>query len=159
MGSAYSADPDVTKTTVSLSKFAHTWFEIARLPVSFQAPGTYGRAEYVFDTTGGFMSITNTSIYTRTGQPTGRQTSGTARPTPYNAQLSVKFWSLLPAGKYHIYYINNDYSTTAVGSPDKKTLWIMVADRKCVNRRELSDLLTHLATIGFDTRKLVHSPV
>lgn len=159
MGSAYSADPDVTKTPISLAKFAHTWFEIARLPVSFQAPGTYGRAEYAFNSSGGFMSITNTAMDARTGRPTERKLSGVARPTPYNAQLSVKFWPLFPAGKYHIYYINKDYSTTAVGSPDKKTLWIMVSDRKCINRKEISDLLTHLATIGFDTSKLLHSSI
>lgn len=156
MGSAVSSDPRTTPVIVDLAKFAHAWTEVARLPVRFQPENTYGQAVYLFNAATNSMHITNTSIDAVSGLPIGRTVSGIAKPTQYNAQLSVKFYLLLPASKYHIYYINSAYTTTAVGSPDTSTLWIMVKDRNNIDRAEMADLLAHLAAIGFDTLKLVY---
>lgn len=159
--SASSPDPHTIKTQVNLDLFcANPWAEVARLPVRFQPKDTYGVAVYSQSSDEKSVVVTNTSHNNLNDAPIPASTiigSAVSTNPPLNTQLRVSFAWYLPSGKYHIYYLNRAYSTMAVGSPDRKTLWILMTNRANFNRVEINNITTHLHSIGFDTQKLVFS--
>lgn len=129
--SSLPEDPPEVVAAVDLERYAGLWYEIARLPVFFQDAEDRATARYTLNADG-TIDLVNTAI-----RPDGttRSVTGTAVPVPgsNNAKLRVTidnffarlFGSPPEYGNYWILELADDYSLALVGSPDRKTLWLL----------------------------------
>ena len=151
------APPTVAR--VELDRYEGTWYEIARMPMWFQrnclrSQATYGRLET------GEVSVLNECDTAGGGKESIR---GRARvvDTKTNARLEVRFdnWFSVfipsqPQGNYWILYLDGDYRTVVVGTPDRKNLWIM-ARTPVIDESQYAKLVEIARGLGFDTDKLI----
>jgi apolipoprotein D and lipocalin family protein len=106
------------------TRYTGRWYEIARLPQWFEQDATAVTAEYAIEPDGK-VSVINTC---HKGSPTGplEQARGTALvvDAPANSKLKVSFlWPF--EGDYWILRLAPDYSAAAVGSLNRKKLWLL----------------------------------
>lgn len=151
--------PPATVGQVDLTRYAGSWYEIARFPTSFQDSPSR-RCEDVTATytprPDGTVQVVNRC---RNALEGGREivAEATARPaSPGNDRLRVTFfWPF--AGDYWVIGLDPDYRWAVVGAPGRDYLWVLsrtpamragdyMAARD-VGRRQ-----------GFDVRRLVVTP-
>jgi len=151
------APPTVAR--VELDRYEGTWYEIARMPMWFQrnclrSQATYGRLET------GEVSVLNECDTAGGGKESIR---GRARvvDAKTNARLEVRFdnWFSVfipsqPQGNYWILYLDGDYRTVIVGTPDRKNLWIM-ARTPVIDESQYAKLVEIARGLGFETEKLI----
>jgi apolipoprotein D and lipocalin family protein len=119
---------------VDLEKYAGSWYEIARLPNSFQN-------KCASDVTAAYTLLENGQIevVNRCRMENGEftQAEGRARPagrdTPdsmLKVRFAPRFLSFLPFvwGDYWIIELDPDYRYAVVGDPDRKYLWILARE-------------------------------
>ncbi|HYG42659.1 MAG TPA: lipocalin family protein [Bordetella sp.] len=149
-----------TQSGVDLSRYAGTWYELARLPNSFQdeCAGEV-KAIYTLEA-GNKLGVTN-QCRERDGAIESVQGQGRLNDD-FNdkARLQVRFapaWtSWLPWvwGDYWILRIEGNYQYSLVGTPDREYLWVLArspyADPAIVQR-----LLDYARRQGFDTAKVL----
>jgi apolipoprotein D and lipocalin family protein len=88
-----------------------------------------------------------TSGKVRDAKATARTVDGGA-----NAKLKVMFaWPF--EGDYWVLRLSDDYSTAAVGSPDRQSLWILHREKK-MDEGEYQKLVESLKDDGFDVGRL-----
>jgi apolipoprotein D and lipocalin family protein len=143
---------------VEIARYQGTWYEIARLPMWFQRNCLRSQATYgILET--GEVSVTN-ECDTGGGKDSirGRARVVDART---NARLEVRFddWFSVfipaqPQGNYWILYLDEDYRTVIVGTPDRKNLWIM-ARTPTIDEARYAKLVEIARGLGFDTDKLI----
>jgi apolipoprotein D and lipocalin family protein len=158
-----AALPKNTPTTVDqveLQRYTGLWYELARLPVFFQKADELATAEYELEADG-TVGIINTAI-----KPDGssRAVTGSAVPVAgsNNTKLKVsidnffaKLFGSPPAyGNYWILKLEPDYSIVLVGSPKRKTLWILARTPE-ISQNKLESYITHARTLGYATSKLI----
>lgn len=157
-----SADKPQTVDYVNLDRFTGRWYEIARLPNSFQDQCVSDvTAEYRRRDEGGLEVINRC----RTEDGSTDQARGVARVVneETNAKLKVRFapaWlSWLPATwvDFWILYRAPDYSVSAVGTPTRKSLWIL-SRTPDIPEETYKEMTQHLAAQGYDVDKLVPTP-
>lgn len=116
--------PPRTVEKVDVARYAGRWYEIARVPQWFEI-GCAGVTATYTPRPDGAIEVLNAC---HEGSPGGklREARGIARVIDpvSNAKLKVKFQGPFE-GDYWIFALNDDYSTAAVGSPDRNTLWIL----------------------------------
>jgi apolipoprotein D and lipocalin family protein len=148
-----------TVARVDLLRYQGTWYEIARLPMWFQrncfrSQATYGTLET------GEVSVLNECDTSTGGKESirGRARVVNART---NAKLEVRFdsWFAVfipsqPQGNYWILYLDDDYRTVIVGTPDRKNLWIM-ARTPVIDEPRYTELVGAARNLGFETEKLI----
>jgi len=114
---------------VDLKRYAGKWYEVARLPNSFERGCVCSTAEYVIDEKDeSLIRVTN-----RCRRVDGTRTSVTGRARSQNPSqntaLSVSFGPQWlgdgTAGDYWILHVDPDYQTALVGSPDRRLLWVL----------------------------------
>lgn len=143
---------------VDLDRYLGTWFEICRLPLKYE--DTHARditATYALNDDG-TIRVDNRCI-DEEGQPS--QALGEAKPIDdTNARLTVSFlpeylrWIPFTKGDYWIIRLDEDYSTTLVGTPDRENLWLL--SRHHILPPQIRD--EYLATAreqGFDLSELI----
>ncbi len=146
-------------SSVDLQKYAGTWFEIARLPNSFQndCAGDV-TATYVIDDDG--IEVTN-RCRTNTGET--KEARGRARVASAdgpNTKLKVRFapaWlSFLPFvwGDYWIIDLASDYSYTVVGEPSRRYFWIL-SRKPRLSETILKGILDRAQLQGYDLSRLL----
>lgn len=126
-GAFDSRPPPETVGQVDLARYAGTWYEIARYPVSFQ-DGPSRRCEDVTATytprPDGTVGVVNRC---RNALDQGREivAEATARSaSPGNDRLRVTFfWPF--AGDYWVIGLDPDYRWAVVGAPGRDYLWIL----------------------------------
>lgn len=140
-----------TVADLNLEQYMGTWYEIARLPNSFEKGLQCITATYTLRPDGR-VTVQNRGI-----KADGSESSikGVAWVPNKNepAKLKVRFfWPF--AGKYWVFYIDPDYGYALVGEPKRKYLWILSKSNSIE-----SSTLTHLVSIakasGFDVDRLV----
>ncbi|MBX2878319.1 MAG: lipocalin family protein [Granulosicoccus sp.] len=148
--------PPETVKNVDLSRYAGTWFEIARYPNSFEKNCQGVTAEYE-QKADGSIRVLNTC---RIGSPDGkiRTAEGRARVVEGtgNAKLRVKFapaWVPFAEGDYWILHLEADYSAALVGDPSGRYLWIL-ARENTLTPETLLAIKTRAAELGYDPNKL-----
>jgi apolipoprotein D and lipocalin family protein len=115
---------------VDLSRYAGTWYEVARLPNRFQekcAGEVVARYEPRSD---GRVTVIN-RCRTTTGETT--EAKGVARrvdgqpPSILEVRFAPALLAFLPAvwGDYQIIALGQDYDHAVVGTPDRAYLWIL----------------------------------
>ncbi|MEO8486984.1 MAG: lipocalin family protein [Betaproteobacteria bacterium] len=158
---AFAQDSLGTVDKVDLSRYAGTWFEIARLPNKLQA-------ECAGDVTTSFTrrGMNTFDIVTRCRRKDGSEEvdNGIARvrDTSTNAKMEWRFLPLALAwwpfawSDYWIVDLAPDYSYAMAAAPTRESMWILArtADLDAAN---YARLVAKARTLGFDTDKLIRT--
>ncbi len=148
-----------TVPTVDLSRYAGTWYEIAKFPNNFQKKCVRNiTSEYQLADDGTIKIINR--CYTENSA--NEVAEGQARVTDRrsNARLQVRFapawmaWLPMVWGDYWIIDLDKDYTVAVVGSPSRDYLWILSRTPELpVAQYEMA--VNNATRQGFDTSKLV----
>jgi apolipoprotein D and lipocalin family protein len=119
-----------TAPVVDLTRYAGTWYEIARLPTWFQRRCVDSRAIYTVRA-GGTVGVHN-ECTTVSGEVEAADGVALVADTKTNARLTVVFdnwfarlFGSSREGNYWILDLDADYRTAVVGTPDRRHLWIL----------------------------------
>jgi len=133
-----STEPELpsleTVTSVDLTRYSGTWYEIARLPMRFQRDCVASHAIYTLLEDGN-VGVKNQCL-TTSGNQKQAQGVATVVDENTNAKLYVVFdnwaaklfsgWGSAPTeGNYWILYLDLEYRTALVGTPDREYLWVL----------------------------------
>ena len=139
--------------SVDLHKYLGPWYEIMRLPNSFESGLTCVMARYSLKANGD-IKVENSGHKTD-DIATVKTATGTAWvPNPEEpAKLKVRFfWPF--SGNYWIIALDPDYRYAMVGDPSRDYLWIL-AREKTLPEATLKNLLAQAQAQGFDTARLM----
>jgi len=119
-----------TVASVDLSRYAGTWYEIARLPMWFQRHCVASKAVYS-NRPDGAVGVHNECV-THSGGVEQAEGVATVVDTKTNARLTVVFdnwfarlFGSSREGNYWILDLDPEYRTAMVGTPDRRFLWIL----------------------------------
>ena len=119
-----------TVESVDLSRYAGTWYEIARLPMWFQRHCINSKAIYS-SRPDGAVGVHNECV-TESGAVEQADGVATVVDTRTKAKLTVVFDNWFARlfgssrdGNYWILDLDPEYRTATVGSPDRRYLWIL----------------------------------
>lgn len=145
-----------TVPRVELPLYCGWWYEQARLDVWFQRGCTHTTAEYQILPSGG-ISVVNRCVDSYGRHKEARADAKATDST--NSKLKVRFSVFWPwAGDYWILYlgpvVRGQYSSAVVGSPNRKTLWILSREPRLSNK-EFAMAVYSAYRQGFDVDKLI----
>lgn len=150
MKTAPSTIDNHTVSTLDISRFMGTWYEIARYDHFFERDMTHVTATYSLKLNGKIKVV-------NTGYKKGKQKQITGKayqPTPNDpGKLKVSFF-LWFYSDYYIMELDPDYQYVVIGSSSAKYLWIMSRE-KTLPDLTLSRLLQDLKNRGYDTARLI----
>ena len=145
--------------SVDLSRYAGTWYEIARLPNKFQK-------ECIGDVTATYTLLANGEIkvVNRCRKINGEITEAEGRArrasddepsSKLKVRFAPAFLSFLSFvwGDYWILELAADYSYAVVGEPDRKYLWVLARSPK-MDDGTLAGILDRVRQQGYDVRAL-----
>ena len=119
-----------TVTSVDLSRYTGTWYEIARLPMWFQRHCVDSKAIYS-SRSDGAVGVHNECV-TDTGKVEQAEGVATVVDAKTNAKLTVVFDNWFARlfgssrdGNYWILDLDPEYRIAMVGTPDRRFLWIL----------------------------------
>jgi apolipoprotein D and lipocalin family protein len=141
--------PPATVPSVDLKRYAGEWYEIESFPTWFQSGCEASKAVYT-PKPDGTVKVVNTC--TRRGKIASVE--GTARVVPgsNNSKLKVRFFGPFE-GDYWILELDPAYRWVAVGSPDRRYLWILSRTAQ-IDPALLGSIRARLAAQGFDVSRL-----
>jgi apolipoprotein D and lipocalin family protein len=119
-----------TVASVDLSRYAGTWYEIARLPMWFQRHCVDSKAIYS-SRPDGLVGVHNECV-TKSGGVEQADGVATVVDPKTNARLAVAFdnwfarlFGSSREGNYWILDLDPEYRIAMVGTPDRRYLWIL----------------------------------
>ena len=162
-GDAGGQAPVRAVPAVDLTRYAGRWYEIVRLPNSFQAKCTGETTADYEPLPNGQLRVVNQC---RQADGTLKRAEGRARladrkgpSSKLKVRFAPAFLSFLSAvwGDYWVLDLTDDYSAALVGEPERRYLWVLsrtpvLADTTC--RRMLDTARRQ----GFDVSRLIWSP-
>jgi apolipoprotein D and lipocalin family protein len=152
-GSAYSQKKPEVVSAVDLKRYTGTWYEIARLPNSFERKLKCITATYTLRDDGK-ITVLNKGHYL--SEPSKVSTAtGVAWIPDKNSPAKLKvqfFWPF--SGNYWIIYLEKDYNYVLVGDPTFKYLWILSREKK-MDDNTYQMLLKKAIENGFDIKPLI----
>ena len=159
---AQERQPVRTVPAVDLSKYAGTWYEVAKFPNRFQRKCIGDVAAHYAIRDDGRIDVTNRC---RTEDSETDEARGVARVVDSDtfARLEVRFapklLSFLPSvwGDYWIIGLDPSYRWSTVGSPDRKYLWIL-ARQADLSPELYARAVAAAGDNGFDIARLVKTP-
>lgn len=129
---------------LDLPRYMGVWYEIARLPHSFERNVSNAQAEYIMLHDGRVRVINR-------GKKNQKSTSATgiarARDKSGSGELEVSFFYPF-YGKYRIIYLDEDYTLAIVTSDTMDYLWIL-ARKPAITPQQLAMCLKKLQQWGF----------
>ena len=138
--------------SVDIQKYTGTWYEILRLPNTFEAGLKCTTANYSIKENGDIKVINSGH---KIDAPSEIKTStGTAWvPNPEEpTKLKVRFfWPF--SGNYWILALDPDYKYVMIGEPTREYLWILSREAT-LSEVTINTLLTQAKSQGFDISKL-----
>ena len=144
---------------VDLTRYAGTWYEIARLPMWFQRHCVDSKAIYS-NRADGTVAIHNECV-TDSGRMDTAEGVATVVDAKTNARLSVMFdnWFARFArpsrdGNYWILDLDDEYRTAMVGTPDRQYLWILSRSPQ-LERATFQRLVDKGRQLGYPVDKLI----
>ena len=143
--------PTVEK--VDIEKYAGQWYEIARLPNSFEKGLQCVTATYTLKKNGK-IEVLNQGYSIEDKEKLSRAKGRAWVPnTDYPGRLKVSFfWPF--AGNYYIISLDEEYNYALVGDPSRKYLWVL-ARSKMLDDTIYSKLLDIAKINGFDIDKII----
>ena len=120
--------PLITVEQVDLNKYVGLWYEISKIPNSFQDQCAYGTtAEYKIDEDGDIIVIN--SCYDEKGKIDVAEGLAKVVDKKTNSKLEVSFVSFLGIrpfwGDYWIIGLDKNYQWAVVGTPNRKYGWVL----------------------------------
>lgn len=156
-GGPKEASGPIPVDSVDLTRYAGTWYEIARLPNRFQRKCARNTTATYTLRNDGRITVVNRCI---TSDSDEIDAVGVARivDTSSNAELEVSFFKIfgwhLFWGDYWIIGLEEDYQFAVIGTPSRKYGWILGRSRKLTpGQREAID--TILRHNGYDPDKFI----
>ena len=138
---------------LDINKYAGTWYEIARLPNSFEKNLDCVSATYTLKKDGK-VEVYNKG-YIINDHKKVKEIKGVAWvPDPkYPAKLKVRFfWPF--SGKYWVIALDSNYRYALVGDPSRKFLWILCRE-KTLDENIYKKLLEVAQKKDFNTSKII----
>jgi apolipoprotein D and lipocalin family protein len=150
-------DPVKTVEHVDLQKYIGLWYEIARIPNSFQKQCVKGTtAEYTL-LDDGEIKVVNSCI-TKDGETDKAEGIARVVDKESNAKLEVSFFSILgwrPIwGDYWIIGLDDNYRWAVVGTPSRKYGWIL-SRTKQLNKETMDKIFGILRVNGYNPKDFV----
>jgi apolipoprotein D and lipocalin family protein len=144
-----------TVTFVDLSRYVGRWYEIARLPNSFQKDcASDVMATYTLRDDGKITVLNQ--CRKASGEVKKREGTAKVADKTTNAKLKVTFfWPL--SGNYWILELGPNYEYAVVGEPKRKNLWILSREPR-MDEELYRELLERAAAQGFDTNRVIKTP-
>lgn len=142
-----------TVTELDLTKYAGTWYEIARLPNSFEKGLECVTATYTI-LPNGKVEVLNKG-YTNADTSKMKNIKGVAWVPDNNhpGRLKVRFfWPF--SGRYWVIALDKEYNYALVGDPSRKYLWIL-AKSSTLDNQAYTTLANIAKENGFDVSKLM----
>ncbi len=142
-----------TVQTVDIKKYAGQWYEIARLPNSFEKGLQCVTATYTLKKNDK-IEVLNQGYSIEDIEKLSRAKGRAWVPnTDYPGRLKVSFfWPF--AGNYYIISLDKAYNYALVGDPSRKYLWIL-SRSKILDDTIYSELLDIAKINGFDIDNLI----
>ncbi|GAB3316449.1 lipocalin family protein [Luteimonas notoginsengisoli] len=157
---SHTAEP-VTVSSVDLSRYLGTWFEIARLPMRHEPEDFTDITAHYSLQDDGKVRVRNRAL---DGKGELEESIGEATVVdPGNSKLEVTFlpeglrWIPFTKGDYWILKLDPDYTTALVGSPDRKYLWLLSRQPQ-LDQTTMEQYLAHARQQGFDLDTLIRTP-
>lgn len=154
-------EPLATAGSVDLARYAGLWYELARLPMRFQADITVSTAEYTAQDDGS-IGVVNTAYR---GSETDASIEGSAVPAEgaeeSKDRLIVTFGGLLKfipkadEGNYIVIRLAEDYSLALVGTPDRSAMWLLSRNPQGWGSSQVEEFVAFATEQGFDTDRLL----
>ncbi|MCB2200305.1 lipocalin family protein [bacterium] len=147
-------NPPETVAEVDLAKYAGLWYEIARLPSSFQQDCAGSTAFYELRDNG-TLSVRN-HCYVGTLDGPEREISGSAwiSDPEQPARLKVRLGWMPFTSDYWILQLGPKYRYAVVGTPDRRHLWILSREPE-MDMHLYQDIIARVELAGFNTERLV----
>jgi apolipoprotein D and lipocalin family protein len=137
---------------VDLNRYAGLWYEIARLPNSFEKGLECVTARYTLKPNGR-VQVLNKGFSARKGRYKSSKGRAWVPDDNHPGRLKVSFfWPF--AGNYYIISLDNDYTYALVGDPSREYLWVLSRTKE-LDETHYAELLTTARTLGFDTDQMV----
>ena len=140
--------------TVDLTRYVGRWYEISRLPNSFQKKcADTVTADYTMRADG------KIEVLNRCRKPSGEYTTAKGKAKivdkKTNAKLKVTFfWPFY--GDYWILDLGPNYEYAVVGEPGRKYLWILSRSPQ-MDEALYQQLLQKMAAKGFNTEMMIRT--
>lgn len=145
-----------TVKTIDIEKYAGTWYEIARLPNSFEKGMSCVTATYT-SLSNGKIEVKNAGILK--GKNNKKKDIVGQAWVPNSAlpgQLKVRFfWPF--SGDYYIMELDKDYNIALVGSPTRNFLWVLSRSPQ-LDQTIVDELLAKAKEAKFDIDKVEMIP-
>ncbi len=143
---ACTTRPLQTVTSVDLNRYAGTWYEIARLPNSFEKGLDCVTATYSLRSDGDIDVLNKGRTKEKTKEANGK--AWVVSP----GKLKVRFfWPF--TGDYYIMALDENYHYALIGDPGREYLWILCREQTLAPAI-YSELLSLAAREGFDTSQV-----
>lgn len=142
-----------TVKELDLTKYAGTWYEIARLPNSFEKNLECVTATYTV-LPNNKVEVLNKG-YTNADTSKMKSIKGVAWMPDNNhpGQLKVRFfWTF--SGRYWVIALDKEYNYALVGDPSRKYLWIL-SKSSTLDNQTYRTLVNIGKESGFDVEKLM----
>jgi apolipoprotein D and lipocalin family protein len=147
--------PVQTVPKVEVQRFLGTWYQIATFPRFYQDQCVADAVAEYSANDDGTVAVKN-RCKTRDGSI--NEATGTATPVEgsNNAKMEVSF--IRPFhGDYWVIGLDPNYRWSVVGSPNRKSLWILSRTPK-MPKDELNDALATASAQGFPLQQLQYTP-
>ena len=150
-GGSYAPLPTVDH--VDPVKYLGKWYEIARLPNSFQKQCAQSTAEYskIDDET---IRVVNRCSQTNSDKSDEVEGKAFIVPNSGNAKLKVQFFWPFKGDYWIIALDKENYQWVVVGEPSRKYLWIL-ARHEAIDKELFSKLTDIAKEKGFDVSRLI----
>ncbi|AZY50518.1 lipocalin family protein [Bordetella avium] len=150
------AQPAAVRTVdhVDLDRYMGRWYEIAHLPMFFQRNCVGDTTAEYSQNTDGTVSVTN-RCRTKNGSIDAATGTATVVADSGNAKLEVSFFRPFK-GDYWIIGLDPEYRWAVVGSPNRKTLWVLARTPELAPA-DLQQALNIAKSQGYDLSELKYT--
>ena len=142
-----------TVEKVDINKYAGHWYEIARLPNSFEKGLKCVTATYTLKKNDKIEVLNKGYSLKDIGKFNTAKGTAWVPNTEYPGRLKVRFfWPF--AGNYYIISLDEKYNYALVGDPSRKYLWVL-SRSKDLDSTIYSELLDIAKINGFDIDNII----
>lgn len=141
---------------VDLTRYAGTWYEIARYPNRFQKDCVATTATYTLRPDGRVTVVNRCRQKTLDGKFKEAEGVAWVVDKGTNAKLKVRFfWPF--SGDYWIIDLGQDYEYAVVGHPKRSYLWIL-SRTPALDPATYQGILDRIQLQGYDLKPLIKTP-
>lgn len=141
-----------TVKSLDLEKYSGKWYEIAKLPNSFEKNLKCISATYSIKEDGS-IGVFNRGLDVSKSNKVDEIEGSAKVPDPSKpGEIKVTFfWPFY--GDYFVFYLDKDYTTALVGSPSRKYFWLLHRNQS-LSQDEYDRLIQLATNQGFDPTKI-----